>query len=768
MPLPGGASNKFGNRYEGLWTVACLLDVMDDKSDSIRLEPPGPEGQGVEFWVAKQGIREYHQVKRQHHRGNWTMSRLASEGILSNFATILQGDATRCVFVSMILAAQLKELSDNARSSKSWEEYHEIFLNSVQRRGDFSRIQSCFPGLPEREVYERLKRVDAESVSESFLRTTIESRASTLVNGEPATVVDILAELVLERVHHELSAIDIWNHLGSRGLSRRHWDNDPHVLSTVEQANQRYITFLRSQAVGGAVIPREEVETVHSLLEESGGKTGVMVTGEAGVGKSGVMYQVVDGFLDAGTPVLAFRVDRLEFTQLPDEVGEQLRLPGSPANVLAAIARDRFCVLVIDQLDALSLASGRNTELFECISEIIYQAMAHPNMRTLLACRKFDLDNDHRLRRLTGTDGIAETVVVNRLAHDIVRGVVAGFGLDANLLNTRQLDLLSIPLHLKLLSELVADEEIGAFNFETAQDLYRRFWEYKQRVIDREHLGRPVQWASVVYALCDYMNESQTLSVPTFVLDEWGSDAEAMVSENVLVRENNRYSFFHEGFFDYSYARRFAGSGQSLLNLLLSVEQRLFRRAQVRQILLYLRDAEFERYIANLKEILASSDVRFHIKQVAFALLADVSRPVEKEWDVLSHFAGREFSDAMTRHAWMVVYRPSWFQLVDSFGRVQEWMGDSDDEFVDRIVMLLTSVQRQFPDRVAEVLEPYVSISERWNSRLGVCPRNNVLNDMRHWWSVKMLITPLQSPECCKQVIVWRFSSPGTNPRTGS
>ena len=51
---------------------------------------------------------------------------------------------------------------------------------------------------------------------------------------------------------------------------------------------------------------------------------------------------------------------------------------------------------------------------------------------------------------------------------------------------------------------------------------------------------------------------------------------------------------------------------------------------------------------------------------------------------------------------------------------------------------------------------------------LGVCPRNNVLNDMRHWWSVKMLITPLQSPECCKQVIAWRVSSPGTNPRTGS
>lgn len=49
MLLPGGAADKFGNRYEGLWTVACMLDVIDELSDSIRLEPPGPEGEGVEF-----------------------------------------------------------------------------------------------------------------------------------------------------------------------------------------------------------------------------------------------------------------------------------------------------------------------------------------------------------------------------------------------------------------------------------------------------------------------------------------------------------------------------------------------------------------------------------------------------------------------------------------------------------------------------------------------------------------------------------------------
>ena len=53
MPLPGGAADKVGIRYESLWTVNCMIDVMDESADSIRLEPPGEEGDGIEFWLDK-------------------------------------------------------------------------------------------------------------------------------------------------------------------------------------------------------------------------------------------------------------------------------------------------------------------------------------------------------------------------------------------------------------------------------------------------------------------------------------------------------------------------------------------------------------------------------------------------------------------------------------------------------------------------------------------------------------------------------------------
>ena len=718
MPLAGGAAEKFGNRYEGRWTVQCMLDVMDEKADSIRLEPPGSEGQGVEFWIAKQGIREYHQVKRQRSVGNWTLNALKREGVLTNFAAKLHEDPTvRCVFVSAISAGQLAELSDRARRSANWEEFNEEFINTNQMRTDFDLVRRSHPGLPEQETYEQLKRVHIRTLDESSLRTMIESRASTLVDGDAATVVDVLAELASDRIHHILTALDIWNHLESRGFKRCHWGNDPHVLKAVEEANKRYLNLLRDQAINRTILPRQEVQTVHDHLKKSREKAGVLVTGEAGIGKSGVMLQVVEKLLAAGAPIVAFRADRLEFTQLPDIVGEQIGLPDSPANVLAAVSQGRRCVLVIDQLDALSLASGRNTNLFDCVYEIVQQVQAHPNMRILLACRKFDLDNDHRLRRLTDADGVAEAVVVERLTNETVCEVVASLGLDANLLNSTQLDLLSIPLHLKLLSELVEDEEIRALNFEKAQDLYERFWKFKQRVI-RERTGRTVQWPQVIYALCDHMHERQTLSTPEFVVEDWNADAEAMVSEHVLVLDNRRYSFFHEGFFDYAYARRFAGGSQSLLTLLVSDEQHLFRRAQVRQILLYLRDTEIDRYIADLEEALASPDVRFHIKQVILALLADLSKPKEEEWDVLSRFAGKDFTDSVTSLAWMTVRRPPWFQLVDSLGLVQRWLDDLDEAFVDQTISLLRVIQRELSDRVAELVEPYVGKSERWNNRL--------------------------------------------------
>lgn len=82
MPLPGGEADKLGNRYEGRWTVFCMIDVMEEKADSIRLEEPGEDA--FEFFLRKNGELEYHQVKRQNSgRRRWTLSALQDKQVQS-------------------------------------------------------------------------------------------------------------------------------------------------------------------------------------------------------------------------------------------------------------------------------------------------------------------------------------------------------------------------------------------------------------------------------------------------------------------------------------------------------------------------------------------------------------------------------------------------------------------------------------------------------------------------------------------------------------
>ncbi len=564
MPLPGGATDKFGNRYEGRWTVLCMIDIMDERAHAIRLEPPGAEGEGIEFWVRRGGTREYHQVKRQHSAsGRWTLADLGHEHVLAHFRDKLYDPEAACIFVSSHAAYQLEELADRSRKAVSWEEFEQVFMKSDAQSSAFNDLCRRWGDCSGQDAFEALKRVRVETVGEDTLRTFVESRLAALVEGDSATVADILAQLALDAVHQELTAYDIWHHLESRGFRRRQWGKDPHILAAVKTANERYLSPLRDAAIAGEVIPRGEVQTVLDMLTSPERTRGVLQIGEAGVGKSGVILQVVESLQNQGIPLIAFRVDRLEPTLLPSDVGQQLDrgLPDSPANVLAAIAQGRDCVLVIDQLDATSLASGRHPQFFDCVSEILQQAQAHPRMRLLLACRKFDVDNDSRLRRLSGETGIVKTVPVNQLSHTTVREVVADLGLDASRLDSKQLELLSIPLHLSLLAEIAASTSIDVLDFKTAKDLYDRFWDYKQEVI-RARLGRSVQWTRVVDALCDYISERQILSVPVDTVDDYADDAQAMASEHVLIRDGQRYSLFHEGFFDYAFARRFAAAAQ--------------------------------------------------------------------------------------------------------------------------------------------------------------------------------------------------------------
>lgn len=128
MPLPGGAAAKFGDRYEGRWTVVQLADILAERADVIRLEPPGSEGEGIEFWVQRGNCRSYHQVKRQAPRGRaWSIDDLGRPGLITQFFRRLEDPLASSVFVSADSAPDVRELGERARDAATWDEYREQF-----------------------------------------------------------------------------------------------------------------------------------------------------------------------------------------------------------------------------------------------------------------------------------------------------------------------------------------------------------------------------------------------------------------------------------------------------------------------------------------------------------------------------------------------------------------------------------------------------------------------------------------------------------------
>ncbi len=169
MPLPGGATDKFGIRYEGLWTVSCMVEVLEERADSIRLEPPGEEGEGAEFWLRCGDITEYHQVKRQYSQsGRWTLAELERTGrVLSHFLDKLNDSDVRCVFVSTQSAYQLNELSDRARRSNSFDEFKQEFLKDKKNAEAFRDLFTRW-NLHGAEIkaYDALKRIRVVTIDE--------------------------------------------------------------------------------------------------------------------------------------------------------------------------------------------------------------------------------------------------------------------------------------------------------------------------------------------------------------------------------------------------------------------------------------------------------------------------------------------------------------------------------------------------------------------------------------------------------------------------
>ena len=388
----------------------------------------------------------------------------------------------------------------------------------------------------------------------------------------------------------------------------------------------------------------------------------------------------------------------------------------SPVGVLGNHAGTSDCVLVIDQVDAVSEASGRAGRIRDLVFQMTREARYFPGLRVVIACRRYDLDNDSRLKELeTGPQAMAVRLKPLHWA-SAVQPVLERLGLATRQFSERQKELLSVPINLHIFASLAnAGEAPG--NELTGVQLFDRLLELRARELRASGITWSIQTA--LGSLASWMSNNQVLVAPATVLAAFPGAVDLLSSQCLIAKAAGRVQFAHESFVDHVFSADFVARGGGVLALLKSDQQRLFRRTQVRQIFARLRDQGGPPYLDNLREVMNSPDVRYLVKDAVAAWLGRLSPAATRRLSELERkFAGRPLPEAFgVRGGWVrspvkpekaaLMSDSQWLRAVRRYTGDERHIYESDGIVggAEQLAHVLQSRVKEQPERFVQLLE---------------------------------------------------------------
>lgn len=482
------------------------------------------------------------------------------------------------------------------------------------------------------------------------------------------------------------------------------------LVATVE----RFIRRAQSAQPVFGMASRPDTENLLARLLATECPQVVVCEGGAGLGKSAVVSDVLAKLTDRGWIAVALSMDTVKAeTQTAAALGEQHVGPVfSPAQMLMSASGGRPAILVVDQLDAVSTYSGRMPDAYEAVDEMLGELSAASNVKVLLAARTIDIDKDPRLSGLVAQRSRVERFPVQALSDTAVQDALAAAGITAGQVGPVTLGLLRVPLNFSVFSRLSPAARTAPYR--TLQELYVRYTE-EQRAVIEEQLG-PGVWKGITGSLVTWMSQNETLTAPSGILEDYAqAHVGVLESAGILVRSGlDRIGFFHETYFDFLFARAFIASGGDVHDFLADSGQHLFRRAQTRQLLEYLlADDNRQQFHRVVTQLLTSKNVRSHLQDVVLTVLQQMDANTQ-DWQAVEALAWG--STRVASRIRGLLSSPQWFDASDHDGRWEAWLRTEPRRSLVQPVLLVAARQR--PQRVKELLRPYLGASPGWDQYL--------------------------------------------------
>lgn len=705
--LPGGAADKLGNQFEVWWTLNRLESLLRGNASRMRLEPPGDEGEGIEFWIEENNVRSCEQVKLSPSTRNWTMGTLKERRVLARVLGHLENGH----IVRLVLSTPAPDLADLVKRSRDTENLGEFHANLTDKSIPHFRDLVAYWSVPEETVWSLLRRTFVELHTEHDLEPLVRSKYQQLFSDDPEIVMNELSGWLTTRMHQTITGPEVWSHLDERGFSRRYLVGDQGTLVALGRTIKRHSSRLSPFKPNSALIDQSRVDAVFKWLvsAESEGRQILLLHGAAGSGKSTLTESILGKLSTEGWFCAVLSMDRTaQHVHTSNALGNSEDLAASPAVLLSGVADGSPAVLFIDQLDAVATYSGRMQDNFDAVSDVLAEAAANPNLRIVLVVRTVDLEFDPRLRQLRADKERVGELKLGPYTPAQVLEALERSGIDPRSVQPVTLKLLEAPLHYAIFSQL--GEENRMKSFATLPDLYERFTDQTIRNL-RARVGS-LNWISITGPLISHMSKNEVLAAPSSILRSADqAEVEALISAGVLFKEKSSVSFFHETYFDYLFAESFVAEGRDLRAFLVESGQALFRRAQTRQVLEYLVRTNRTEFRETVVSLFSDDSVRSHLLDIPITLLRQLEASPD-DWEPLKAIAfGTSWK---SEHLLSLLALPTWFDAADALG---DWEGMlADESSSKRVANQFISAARERPIRVSQLVRPHLGESAFWDS----------------------------------------------------
>ncbi len=379
-------------------------------------------------------------------------------------------------------------------------------------------------------------------------------------------------------------------------------------------------------------IVRPEVDEIYNWVNTNlkENETNIaIVAGNAGMGKSVVISQLYNKLLKEEIPVVSLKADRLTFNS-SKELEEEFDLEVGFKDFLnQLIDTKQQGVLLIDQIDALSQALSSDLKPLKFYDTLIQKFIGHPKVKIIISTRIYDLNYDPIISNYKGK----RSFIIKQLDRETLLDILKKSGVEKiNQFSDAFLNLISVPLHLDVFLKIYTTElptdEIGSL-----QDLYSVLWRHK--IIDNRNLNTlKVDYSKVsqfVFELASKMYNIQQINVDQRLFEDKFSKEIIYLRTEGIINTTDKIEFFHQSFFDYSFARNFINENKNLTKDILSRHQGLFIRSKVKQILNYRRSVNEVQYGKDIEELVLNDKIRFHIKLLVLQQVAFQQQPLALE-----------------------------------------------------------------------------------------------------------------------------------------